>query len=189
MSSAMFHANARDFLDGLHAIHGARAESRPHHIDVLAASESVLASLAAESALKGLLRGAGWCMNHLKARGKRLGNPEAKIGHNLLRAYDICIERGLLEGCADAEIERAIVDWMSDRWQSRYWPYIEQGADRGPPAALVIGAVDRIVTVSHEHCVRQERVHEESAPTLPISREANERGGCGCPLPDPWPAE
>lgn len=180
LSSAMFHRHAKDFRGALLELSDTQEALRTRLPTGLTIPGEVLACQAIEMALKGCLRGHGWCLEHVRGRAQQRRGKN--VGHNISRAYK------LLRGCMpppeipDHEENEAVIAVLGEAWKQRDLPYMPQGVRRGVAGDQIVRVCNRIVDATDAFCWQQEHVHESVhlAPPCPVSPAR----ACGCPIPD-----
>lgn len=179
----MFHSHARSFRDALMELSTTREALRIRIPTGLTIPGEVLACQAIEMALKGCLRGHGWCLEHLRGRARQRSGK--CVGHDIARAYE------LLRGCMpppeipDHEENAAVLVVLGNAWQQRDLPYMPEGFRRGVAGDQIVRVCNRIVDATEAFCWQQEHLHDDGEPRPRLVVLPGE--SCGCPIPSTFP--
>ena len=180
----MLHRHSQEFRDALLELQHTKScmEARlPFPLDL---PGEVLACLCIETVLKGVLRGHGWCMEHL--RGIAQAERDKNVGHDLVRAFNLVLKAGMPPEVAIADEDQVVVEVLGFYWRRRELPYLRTGARHTIGGAPVVACCDRLVAGAEAFCRRQRDLHVLKLDPFGIVQNPTHdpSKGCGCPVPD-----
>jgi hypothetical protein len=180
----MFHRLAEEYRDGLKELRQTTTCLDSQLAFPLDLPGEVLACLCIEMAIKGVLRGHGWCIDHL--RGAAPFHKQNNVGHDLIRAHSLATAAGMPSEMVSEETDAAVVTVLGDHWRRRDLPYTRLGAYNTVGGAHVVSLCDRLIAGTAAFCQGNKDVHVLKLDALGIvqNRDPETNAGCGCPIPD-----
>jgi hypothetical protein len=180
----MLHRLAVEHLEDLVAL-PSTVRARDSRLPVaLSLPGEVLACLAVELVLKAVLRGHGWCDEHLRGNARRQRGKN--VGHDLARAQRLVLDAGPPPEMQSDDADAAVVEYLGYFWKERLLPYMPQGSRQAIPAPRVVLLCERLVAGTEVFCYDRRDVHTlQILPDGTVAPStANPTRGCGCPIPD-----
>jgi len=173
-SSLLLNSTARDYIRDARLI--LRHSNQPSRLALHGALQAL------ELALKGYLRGRGWCIEHLRGHGKPNKN---QVGHDLARAQKLATKAGLERLVSLREEDKTLIREVSSYWRNRESAYSRRGPLELPPPHAILDLAERIQQGTLVFCKENKKLHNlERAANGKIKGSRKNPGGCGCPVPD-----